>query len=74
MEMTRQYKRKKEFKDTRLAGFIRNRIYAHRRYKRRYREVIGIAKEIAVLMMYIFVILVFFGILGLSLYWFVFVR
>ena len=72
--MTRQYKRKKEFKDTRLASFIRNRIYSYWRFKRRYREVIGIAKEIAVLMMYIFVILVFFGMMGLSLYWFVFVR
>lgn len=74
MEMTRQYKRKKEFKDTRLASFIRNRIYAHRRFKRRYREVIEIAKDITVLMTYIFVILVFFGIAILSLYWFVFVR
>lgn len=74
MEMTRQYKRKKQFKDKRLAGFIRNRIYAHRRFKKRYREVIEIAKEITVLMMYIFVILISFGMIGLSLYWFVFLR
>lgn len=74
MEMTKQYKRKKEFKDTRLAGFIRNRIYAHRRFKRRYREVIEIAKDITVLMTYVFVILVFFGTAIFSLYWFVFLR
>lgn len=74
MEMTRQYKRKKEFKDTRLAGFIRNRIYSYWRFKRRYREVIEIAKEIAVLMVLILMILNFFGAIGYSLYWFTFVR
>ena len=74
MEMTKQVKRKKEFKDTRLAGFIRNRIYSYWRFKKRYKEVIEIAKDITVLMTYIFVILVFFGTAILSLYWFVFVR
>lgn len=69
-----EIKKKREFKDTKLANFIRNRIYSYWRFKRRYREVIEIAKEITVLMMYIFVILISFGMIGLSLYWFVFVR
>ena len=38
-------KEKKEFKDTRVAAFIRNRVYAHRRFKKRYRSTIEKWKE-----------------------------
>lgn len=37
--------KKKEFKDTKLAAFIRNRIYSYWRFKRRYRSVIEKWKE-----------------------------
>lgn len=40
-----EIKKKKEFKNTKLAAFIRNRIYAHRRFKKRYRRVIEKWKE-----------------------------
>lgn len=38
-------KEKKEFKDTRVAAFIRNRIYSYWRFKRRYRNAIEKWKE-----------------------------
>lgn len=45
MEMSKEIKKKKEFKDTKLAAFIRNRIYGHRRFKRKYRSTIEKWKE-----------------------------
>ena len=45
MEMSKDIKRKKEFKDTKLANFIRNRIYSYWRFKRRYRSTIEKWKE-----------------------------
>lgn len=45
MEMSKEIKKKKEFKDTRVAAFIRNRVYGHRRFKKRYRSVIEKWKE-----------------------------
>ena len=45
MEMSKEIKKKKEFKDTKLAAFIRNRIYGHRRFKKRYRRSIEKWKE-----------------------------
>lgn len=69
-------KKKKEFKDTKLAGFIRNRIYGHRRFKKRYRKVIEKWKEQTV---YMFLTATSFlliasvcGIFGMSIFrWFV---
>ena len=45
MEMSKDIKKKKEFKDTRVAAFIRNRIYSYWRFKRRYRRTIKKWKE-----------------------------
>ena len=71
MEMTKEVKRKKQFKDTKLAAFIRNRIYSYWRFKRKYREVIEISKHIALLMVMILMILTVSGIFGMSIYrWF----
>lgn len=71
MEMAKEVKRKKQFKDTRLAAFIRNRIYSYWRFKRKYREVLEISKHIALLMVMILMILTVSGIFGMSIYrWF----
>lgn len=66
-----EIKKKKEFKDTKLAAFIRNRIYSYWRFKRKYREVIEICKQITVLMVMLLVIFTVSGIFGMSIYrWF----
>lgn len=72
MEITKEVKKKKQFKDTKLAAFIRNRIYAHRRFKKRYRRSIEKWKEQVV---YVFLtatssLLIFAvcGILAMSIY------
>ncbi len=68
MEMTKKFKRKKQFKDTKLAAFIRNRIYSYWRFKRKYREVLEISKHIALLMVMILLIFAVSGIFGMSIY------
>lgn len=72
MEMTKEVKRKKQFKDTKLAAFIRNRIYAHRRFKKRYRRSIEKWKEQTVYMFLMatssLLIFAVCGILAMSIY------
>lgn len=66
-----EIKKKKEFKDTKLAAFIRNRIYSYWRFKRKYKDVIEICKQITVLMVMLLLILTLSGIFGMSIYrWF----
>ena len=66
-----EIKKKKEFKDTRLAAFIRNRIYSYWRFKRKYKDVIEICKQITVLMVMLLIIFTVSGIFGMSIYrWF----
>lgn len=69
--MSKEIKKKKQFKDTKLAAFIRNRIYSYWRFKRKYREVIEICKQITVLMMMLLIIFTVSGVFGMSIYrWF----
>lgn len=66
-----EIKKKKKFKDTRLAAFIRNRIYSYWRFKRKYKDVIEICKQITVLMVMLLIIFTVSGIFGMSIYrWF----
>lgn len=71
MEMSKEIKKKKEFKDTKLAGFIRNRVYAHRRFKKKYRDVLDIWKKLNLLCLLSLLTLTLSGIFGMSIYrWF----
>lgn len=68
MEMS---KKKKEFKDTKLAAFIRNRVYAHRRFKKKYKDVLDIWKKLNLLCLLSLLTLTLSGIFGMSIYrWF----
>lgn len=68
MEMS---KKKKEFKDTRVAAFIRNRVYAHRRFKKKYKDVLDIWKKLNLLCLLSLLTLTLSGIFGMSIYrWF----
>ena len=72
MEMTKEVKRKKQFKDTKLAAFIRNRIYSYWRFKKRYRRSIEKWKEQTVYMFLMatsfLLIFTVCGILAMSIY------
>ena len=64
-------KKKKEFKDTRVAAFIRNRVYAHRRFKKKYKDVLDIWKKLNLLCLLSLLTLTLSGIFGMSIYrWF----
>lgn len=71
MEMSKEIKKKKEFKDTKLAGFIRNRVYAHRRFKKKYKDVLDIWSKLNLLCILSLLTLTLSGIFGMSIYrWF----
>ena len=67
-----EIKKKREFKDTKLAAFIRNRIYSYWRFKRRYRSTIEKWKEQTVYMFLTatsFLLIAFvLGIFGMSIF------
>lgn len=68
MEMS---KKRKEFKDTKLAEFIRNRVYAYWRFKKKYRDVFDIWKKLNLLCLLSLLTLMLSGIFGMSIYrWF----
>lgn len=68
MEMS---KKKKEFKDTRVAAFIRSRVYAHRCFKKKYKDVLDIWKKLNLLCLLSLLTLTLSGIFGMSIYrWF----
>lgn len=71
MEMSKEIKKKKEFKDTRVAAFIRNRVYAHRRFKKKYKDVLDIWNKLNLLCLLSLLTLTLSGIFGMSIYrWF----
>lgn len=66
-----EIKKKREFKDTRLAGFIRNRIYSYWRFKKKYKDVLDIWKKLNLLCLLSLLTLTLSGIFGMSIYrWF----
>lgn len=71
MEMSKDIKKKKEFKDTKLAAFIRNRVYAHRRFRKKYKDVLDIWSKLNLLCLLSLLTLTLSGIFGMSIYrWF----